>query len=313
MPAGFPTADTDLGLNYSEMLCVVRKNTLHRERATFRCVLEKLVQSQVADALTGGESKAAWSIFTRFGFFEEDGSPIQITSHQFRHYLNTLAQMGGLSQLDIAKWSGRADVRQNSAYDHESSRDIVEYVRTISSEEYKPVGPLARLKSTTLLPRDEFARLKIPTAHTTEFGYCIHDFTMTPCQIHRDCLNCDEQVCIKGDHVREANIRRQREETEDLLESATAGQREGYAGAGRWVDHQTLTLKRLEQLCQILDDPNVPTGALIQPSGVVPASRIQQAISHRGLRLDKRSVTKELNTDQYLLTGLTLRDRSIGE
>lgn len=310
LPSGFPIADRDIGLKYSEMLCVVRKNTLHRDRATYRCVFEKVVASQIYDSMAPHKSKMAWSLFERFSFFEEDGSPIRITSHQFRHYLNTLAQMGGLSQLDIAKWSGRADVRQNSAYDHESSRDIVEYVRTISGEEYKPVGPLARLKSATLIPRDEFARLKVPTAHTTEFGYCIHDFTMTPCQIHRDCLNCDEQVCIKGDHVREANLRRQREETQDLLDAARAGQNEAYAGADRWVEHQAMTLKRLNQLCGILDDPGVPVGALIQLSGVVPASRIEQAASRRLLLVHEATASEGLETVALLQTRLDIQDNA---
>lgn len=281
LPSGFPVADSDLGLKYGEMLCVVRKNALHGDRATYRCAIEQVVQGQIYECLGGSPDKERWSIFGRLGLCEEDGGTVRITSHQFRHYLNTLAQLGGLSQLDVAKWSGRRDVSQNSAYDHESGRDVAEYVRKISSEEYKPVGPLARLRTATLIPRDEFARLKVPTAHTTEFGYCIHDFTMTPCQIHRDCMNCDEQVCIKGDRVREANLRRQREETRDLLEGAREGQSEGYAGADRWVEHQTLTLKRMDQLCDILDDPRVPVGALIQPSGVVPASRIEQAAGRR--------------------------------
>lgn len=44
-----------------------------------------------------------------------------------------------------------------------------------------------------------------------------------PCQIHLDCMNCDEQVCIKGDRVREENLRRQREETRQLLVAAEEG------------------------------------------------------------------------------------------
>jgi len=281
LPAGFPVADSELGLKFGEMLCVVRKSTLRGGTPTYRCAIEQVVQGQIYERLGGSNHNAKYSVFSRFDLCEEDGTTIRITSHQFRHYLNTIAQLGGLSQLDIAKWSGRREVRQNTAYDHESGRDVAEYVRKISSEEYKPVGPLARLRTSTLIPRDEFSRLKVPTAHTTEFGFCIHDFTMTPCQIHRDCMNCDEQVCIKGDHVRESNLRRQREETWELLEGARAGQSEGYAGADRWVQHQTLTLKRMDQLCEILDDTSVPIGALIQPSGVVPASRIEQAASRR--------------------------------
>jgi hypothetical protein len=146
------------------------------------------------------------------------------------------------------------------------------------------VGPLAKAHQSVLIPRDEFARLKVPTAHTTEFGYCIHDFSMLPCQIHRDCINCNEQVCIKGDVVREANIRRHRAETQQLLKEARAADESGYAGSNRWVEHQERTLSRLDQLCAILDAPNVPVGAVIQPSGVVPASRLEQAGSQRALR-----------------------------
>lgn len=78
---------------------------------------------------------------------------------------------------------------------------------------------------------------------------------MLPCQIHRDCLNCDEQICLKGGKVREANIRRHREETHLLLRAAKAAKTEECAGANRWVEHQQKTLERLEQLCAILDDP----------------------------------------------------------
>ncbi len=119
------------------------------------------------------------------------------------------------------------------------------------------MGPLATVNRAALIPRDEFARLKVPTAHTTEFGYCIHDFSMLPCQVHRDCLNCSEQVCIKGDAVREANVRRHRAETQQLLEEAMTASANRYAGANRWVVHQEQTLARLDQLCAIFDDPNI--------------------------------------------------------
>lgn len=65
-------------------------------------------------------------------------------------------------------------------------------------------------------------------------------------------------------------------------------------GANRWVEHQTLTLKRLNDLCAILDDPTVPIGAVIRPSGVVPASKLQLAGSVRVLQGEV-----EQNTDVY--------------
>lgn len=35
--------------------------------------------------------------------------------------------------------------------------------------------------------------------HTTEFGLCTHSYIDEPCLKYRNCLNCTEHVCIKGD------------------------------------------------------------------------------------------------------------------
>lgn len=165
---------------------------------------------------------------------------------------------------------------QNRAYDHQSDRDVLALVRLAVGDDQSSVGTLAHLQKAMLIRRDEFARLKVPTAHTTEFGYCIHDFSMLPCQLHQDCLNCDEQVCIKGDVVREANRRRHRDETRTLLAAAEAAVAEAFAGADRWREHQRKTLERLDQLCGILDDPCIPSGTVIRNRAIehtVSASR----------------------------------------
>ena len=283
LPRGFPIANAERRLKYSNALCLVQRNALHPTRGTYRCAVYLVSQGDIGSRLGGGSEFGKASIFDRFGFREDDGSPIRINTHQFRHYLNTLAQTGGMSQLDIAKWSGRVEVSQNKVYDHQSDRDILALVRHAVGDERRMFGPLATAHKVALIPRNELARLKVQTAHTTPFGYCIHDFTMLPCQIHGDCLNCDEAVCIKGDAVKEADIRLQREETRALLKEAESADAEGYAGANRWVAHQKLTLSRLDQLCAIFDDPQVPVGAVIQASGIVPASRLEQAANRRRL------------------------------
>ncbi len=91
-----------------------------------------------------------------------------------------------MSQLDIAKWSGRKDIRQNAAYDHVTPDQMLQKIRDAVGDETQMFGPLAELPKRALIPRDEFARLKVPTAHTTDLGFCIHDFTMSPCQLHME-------------------------------------------------------------------------------------------------------------------------------
>ncbi len=286
LPTGFPVANKRNGLKFSDALFLVQKNLMHPGRPTYRCAIDKLEQGDVYNRLGARSSTGIRSIFDRFGLTEDDGSPIVLSTHQFRHYLNTLAQTGGLSQLDIAKWSGRANLSQNAAYDHQSSRDVLALVRQAIGDEERMVGPLSRLAGMPLTRRDEFARLKVPTAHVTDYGYCIHDFTMLPCQVHADCMNCTEQVCVKGDKVAEENIRFVRHETRQLLHEATAAAADDWSGADRWVAHQSKTLARLDQLCEILEDPLVPHGAIIQLSGVAPASRLAQAAQQRLLIVD---------------------------
>ncbi|MEQ1600996.1 MAG: integrase [Methylophilaceae bacterium] len=281
LPRDFPLLDKETGCKYSEALFVVRVNQLHAQRGTYNCQIEPITINQINTGLGGRTEHGFASIFSRFGFIEPDGSPINISTHQFRHYLNTLAQAGGLSQLDIAKWSGRKDIRQNAAYDHVTPGQMVQKIRDAIGDDSTMFGPLAELAKKTLIPRDEFARLVVPTAHTTELGYCIHDYTMSPCQQHRDCINCTDLICVKGDEEKERRLRQQLEEARDLLRRAEEATKDGYYGSDRWLEHHTSTVERLSQLCSIIDDPKVPIGAVIQLSQ--PKSVMQQVTMQRRL------------------------------
>jgi hypothetical protein len=286
LPRGFPLFNAEQNLKYSEALFVIQRNELHERRATYGCLIGPMHQGIVSDHLGARTTCGIRSIFDRLGLREADGSPIRITTHQFRHYLNTLAQAGGMSQLDIAKWSGRSDIRQNAAYDHVSDQQMLVKLREAIGDERRFHGPLARLPHTVPISRDDFARLAIPAVHTTEVGWCTHDFVMSPCGLHRDCFQCEELICVKGDARKEAEIRRLCTETRALLARAEQAADEQHAGANRWVEHQRETLKRLDQLCAILDDPSVPTGTLIQLSQSTVSQRLQ---SRSRAALEQRS------------------------
>ncbi len=207
-----------------------------------------------------------------------------MTPHQFRHWLNTLAQKGGLSQLDIAKWSGRLDIRQNQAYDHISADEMIEMTREAIGNEELMSGPLSNIddiKKKVVISRDEFARLKVQTAHVTEFGVCIHDFTMTPCQLYRNCMSCTEHFCIKGDIVRTDRIRQRKKDTEILLERAKNAQKEDHYGANRWVESHSMDFEILTNTCNILDNTDIPDGSIIQLSNIPVMSPIEHASRRR--------------------------------
>lgn len=278
LPKGFPVLDPESGLKYSDALFVCRTNEMGIKITTYNCMVEPISINQINTGLGSRFVHGFPSVFSRFGFTEPDGSPINITTHQLRHFLNTLAQSGSMSQLDIAKWSGRKDVRQNAAYDHVTADEMLMKIRESVGDESQSFGPLAQIPKNILIPRDEFARLIVPTAHTTDFGFCIHDYTMSPCQIYRDCIHCEELICIKGDKEKTERLRQQLEESEYLMKKAENAVEEGYAGGNRWLEHHRSAVERLTQLCAFMDDPHVPVGSVIQLTPKQSAKRLNEQI-----------------------------------
>jgi len=295
LPKKFPYISLEINLKFSEALILQMANEYHGRKGALIPTVKAIRMQLVSDAL-GARNDAVTSLFKHFGYTEVNGAPIKITSHQFRHYLNTLAQKGGLSQLDIAKWSGRVNIHQNQAYDHISANEMLEMVREAIGDENTMKGPLSNIediKKKVVISRDEFARLLVRTAHATEYGVCFHDFTMTPCQIYRNCMGCTEHVCMKGDAVRTDRIRQNKKDIEILLKRAKNAQAEGHFGANRWVEYHSFTLEILTNTCDILDDPSVPDGSFIQLSNLPVVSPIE----HADRRRSENSEIEHNNTD----------------
>ena len=281
LPRGFPVMDPETGLKFSEALCVVRRNFFHSGRGVYLGLVEAVSQDVVSTGLGNRSQHGRTSVFERLGLMPMDDIPLAVRSHQFRHYLNTLAQAGGMSELDIAKWSGRADLRHNSAYNHVSDRDTQARISQLSGDSDESFTLAVAQARVSLFPRAKFIEMGIQAAHTTDLGFCAHDFAMSPCQLHMDCNSCNEQVCVKGDRFGEKNARVQLAETEMLLLEAKDAEVDRAYGASRWVEHQLVTAQRLRQLVAILDDPKVPVGAVIRLRHIKPASRLRQAVEAR--------------------------------
>lgn len=279
LPKGFPYAQA--GLKFSDSLFTIRRFEFDAGLRAYTCIVDYLGYDLITGRL-GRRGSLCKSVFERFELTEDDGSPVSLTTHQVRHYLNTLAQANCASQIDIAMWSGRADVGQNKAYDHVTPERIMSSVRelaTVASPLFG--GSLDTPKIRVVARRDEAGQLVTGSAHITDYGFCTHDYAMSPCQLHADCLNCNELVCVKGDLVKTENIRRLRDQTEMLLRQAEEAEQCETYGASRWVVHHRKTLANCDQLLAILNSTTVPEGASIRLAGVKPASRLEQARAQR--------------------------------
>ncbi|MCO6059018.1 integrase [Pseudomonas sp. MOB-449] len=275
LPEGWPWLNKERGIKYSNALCCFRAHELREGRTASRVKLWSPCNNVFTSDLNcrKGQERNIWK---RQGYKRPDGKDISITSHQVRHFLNTLAQRGLMGQLDIAKWSGRANVRQNPVYNHMSDDEYVELARNVGVG-----GVLEKIQSNTPVTYADLEAVGEGIAHVTEYGFCVHDYSMLPCQKHRDCLNCTEQVCVKGDATKLDRLKQQRSLAQIQLEKAKAADTSGTYGADRWSQHQIKTLERLDQLIQMLESPDLPDGTVIRLSHDQEYSPLKRELAAR--------------------------------
>lgn len=303
LPNDFPWFDKDRGLRYSEALFTFQERQLRTDMAPSPFMIWRPTTNALNSDLGPHEASDGYirpTIFDRYGYNVGRAHPVKVTTHQFRHLLDTMAQRGGLSQAEIARWAGRKEVKQNRVYDHMTEFELVDMLRNHDPDLTldRPLAEIAeQIASQIPMTRQEFNTLTIPTAHVTEYGFCVHDFVMSPCQRFRDCLNCTEQNCIKGDRrldrikVRYAQVKRLKEQAEREIAN-------GSAGADRWYEIHALTERRLKALIAILEDPSIPNGAIVRLRNEHEFSPLRRAV-------EAKAGAGKLSVDQQpLLDGL---------
>jgi hypothetical protein len=126
----------------SETLLIIPKNFLRSDFKTIPLLVEPLSFGRLSNFISRtGRNK---TIFERFNICEEDGSFCRVTSHQFRHWLNDIADKGGLP-IDVqTRWMGRKNPRDTGAYLHSTVEERLSWVKSgIRSGEI--VGPMANV------------------------------------------------------------------------------------------------------------------------------------------------------------------------
>lgn len=265
-----------------------RKSTIYTELQipTINTLNEDLAPTKKKNRTTGELASGVLSIFQRWGYGD-----LVITSHQLRHMLDTMAAINGMDGEMRAKWAMRSDPTHNRYYDHTTYEEYGEDF--IESRESKLA--LSSINSQSL-NKDNQVQLQVATprtlqelntkaslsAHVTEFGMCITSYMSEPCTKYRDCLNCDEQVCVKGDDVKLARIKQRIKHEKKLLEMDRKAVDEGIQGAVQIYERRLLTVKRGEQLIQMMEDPEIEDGSLVKLSNLESDSLLDRAMDING-------------------------------
>ena len=282
-PKDFPWLSKEKGIKYSNALFCMTRNVLHSQRGVSPVILWVPDGTVFNSDLSPRESlktDSHESLFDRYGFKTATGEALKITSHQARHLLHTIAMRGGLAEDAAAKWAGRADMKQNHVYNHMSEFEMVAKAEALDTA-LTLFGPAGEVAQHLPISTQEFNLMERGAVHITEFGVCVHDYTMSPCEKFRDCLNCQEQVCLKGDDERLHRIKTRLEEVEKDYAAAKEAIAQGYSGADRWYEIQEKTVVRARQLVQILESPEVADGAQIKLRDGTDFSHLRRAIREK--------------------------------
>ena len=108
------------------------------------CMFEIVSYQHIAHGLKPRPNQK--SMFQRLGL-DPDGS-MAVKTHSLRHWIDTQARRGGLSETDLAVWAGRADDRHNRSYDHRSAAEMRDLASRATTRSKRTTSPLARPEKT---------------------------------------------------------------------------------------------------------------------------------------------------------------------
>jgi hypothetical protein len=284
LPKDFPWLDKKKGVRFSEALFCTLKNQVDVHRGTNPVGLQiRRVEFFLFD-LGPVKMEGHKSIFDRYAYVGRDGQPLKLKTHQPRHLLNTIANRGGMSQDEIAKWSGRANPTQNRVYNHLTDAEVIADIR----DQLQSASPPPSVEVVTLnnspVTAEQFLSNRIPAVHVTEYGFCVHDFVIMPCVKYRDCINCTEQICVKGDQAKLDRLKLRLSRLKTVLALAVEDAEEPAVGSDRWISHHKKTITHLEELIGHLSNEQLPDGSLVRLSGS-DFSHIQRALSSASNKL----------------------------
>ncbi|TCD24506.1 hypothetical protein E0D86_04725 [Pseudomonas sp. IC_126] len=234
-----------------------------RDENVFRAIPRRVALVDINRAL-GADPKYP-SIFARRSLVEADGSPICLTSHQPRHWRNTIYHLTGMSDVQQALALGRKRLEQNKYYQHttveedtaahqefltfNSYRERIDFLHTeirkgtiqgALTESYHAI-----LQSKGMSTAETFLTVHATALHITPFGGCVHDFSQAPCPKHLQCWNDCSHLHMLGTPSEKKNLQEQADRlAKSIIIMREAG--DGEAGSDVWLADQEHKLNNLQ-------------------------------------------------------------------
>jgi len=262
LPEHFPYTDRNKLVKWQDALFCFRTGSLSLK--TKRGIKKPFGIHGCSSSIIGPcltkTNKGINTIFERHGY-----RSLHVNSHAFRHYVNTAAHRGGMSQELIARWSGRNDINQNRVYNHlsieEKVTELEECIHELPIDNDKLLG---LLKTNMPISMKDFGGSDNRIVHRTEFGVCVHDYAQEPCAKFNSCLTCGEHVCVKGDQVKLSNLKEEEDYLQKSLDNFHRESELDTYGVNTWLKSTQEKLQRCSEIIEIMEDTSLIDGALIK-------------------------------------------------
>ncbi|MEJ1407323.1 MAG: hypothetical protein RPU62_10155 [Candidatus Sedimenticola sp. (ex Thyasira tokunagai)] len=235
--------------------------------------------TQVQDYLRGREPTShgkAWkikSVFERYDFDEIGEMTDTVSSHAFRHLLNTIMQESDqFSEEDIAKNFLRTSVKDNVSYNHQiemgeyRERAIRLQTRVLSKINVTEDSAKEAIRRFPTLSHEELEQDldDMGSYHFMTIGRCHHDYSQEPCGRHYSCLRgCNKYKRKKGSESEVTEITLIRDRAIKQMEVAAADADSGFYGASNWYKSHELLVDGCNTALGIESDPQYQMGDVV--------------------------------------------------
>lgn len=290
----WPYVDKNKHVKVSEALILHRENEFHAEfnpRGFSFCIP---TVNHVNDRFVQKESKGDRTLWAKYGFQLKSGKPIELNTHKARHWLSTMAERGGMDELTLANWAGRAKVGDNNKYDHRTEEEKADSAAHVMIPQDANI--LEKIQHRIPILMSDIGKDLPGSAILTERGVCEHDYAMAPCMRAGDCETCKELVCIKGYEAGLNFLKEREKEVSALLKKSLVAREMGHFGSDRWVSHHMWRLAHIRTKIRLLEDESLPDGAVIRIPDEYDPSPVKEALRKKGL------VTEICSSDELELS-----------
>jgi len=266
LPTSFPLLDKKTNLHWDEALFVLPRNCLRNDVELLHNVPDTYDTTAFNNQMGGFTSN---SIFKRNEKYDCSGNPYKITTHQFRHLLDTLAESKFLSQELIAFWSGRKSPAQNEWYNHLPQEAYIEAYVKLGEEgpELDVYGPLVdkavAMSRNNAISYEDAMKIELGSIQSTEHGLCRHHFSLTPCPKDKNCSQCGEFAFVKGDKKSRKSAEVQLAIFKNAVAQCQKGVDDNLPGAARWLSFNQEKLNRWQLIVDIHNNDSISDKTLI--------------------------------------------------